>query len=95
MTGTTVDSPLGREVVLSIFTFDGEGTLTTRGTSSREGVVTHQSRTASYTLDTDCDGTVTFDGGATWRIVVTKDGQEGALIRTDQGWMATRTIKKR
>lgn len=96
MTGTTLDSPVGREVIISIFTFDGEGTLTTRGTRSREGVIIDMTLTASYELDSDCDGTVTLiPSGATWRMVVTRDRSEGALIRTNDGWMATRYIKKR
>jgi len=50
-------------------------------------------------LDADCTGTLTYrldSGGADvhFDIVVTRDGDEGAYVRTDPGTISTRVIKK-
>lgn len=45
-------------------------------------------------LDADCTGTLTFETGPQWDIFIAKDGSEGNYIRTDDGTIATRHIKK-
>ncbi len=71
--------------------------MTGFATMSHGGQIIEKSNLqATYTLDSDCSGRLTFpDPKAEWRIVITRDGREGAYIRTDPGTIATRFIKKR
>ncbi len=82
-------------VALAVHIFDGEGGLTGFTTMSHGGqIIENSNLQATYTLDSDCTGRLTFPD-AKWRIVITRDGREGAYIRTDAGTIATRSIKKR
>ena len=74
--------------------FDGNGNLSGRETRSTGGEITRISYNGTYTLDADCTGTVTV-GAANWDMVLSKDGSEGVLIRSDPGSMITRNFKKR
>jgi hypothetical protein len=50
---------------------------------------------ATYTLDDDCTGTITYSAaGERFHIFISRDGREGNFIRVDQGTIATRTIKR-
>jgi hypothetical protein len=82
---------------LAVWNFDREGNVSGFATSSAGGVILRRAPvTATYTLDSDCTGPLTFEAAqAHWDIVVTRDGREGAYIRVDDGTIATRYIKKR
>ena len=95
------DAPRGTfpHVLVGVHSFNGAGTFLLRSTISRGGVIAHETGLGVYTLDADCTGTLTYrldSGGADvhWDIVVTRDGDEGAYVRTDPGTIATRAIKK-
>ena len=95
------DAPRGTfpHVLVGVHSFDGAGTFVLRSTISRGGVIAHETGLGVYSLDTDCTGTLIYrldSGGADvhWDIVVTRDGDEGAYVRTDPGTIATRAIKK-
>lgn len=86
-----------------IYVFDGSGTISGVQSSSRGGKIgRRETVSGTYTVDSDCTGTVTFGallsttaGGAThWDLFVTKDGQKGNMIRTDAGSMAIRNFEK-
>ncbi len=89
------DDPTFPRVALAVHIFDGKGVVTGFTTMSHGGeIIENNNLQAFYTLDSDCKGTLTFPD-ANWRIVITRDGREGAYIRTDPGTIATRYIKKR
>ncbi len=95
------DDPTYPRVVVSEWTFDGEGNQSGFATMSHGGqIIYRQPTTATYTLDSDCVGVLTFAAGPQWHLVVTKDGSEGAALRIDvdemgRGSIATRAFKKR
>ena len=87
--------------------FDGQGHVSGKQTSSRGGRIGREELSGSYTLGTDCAGTLTFShvskpGTDTygvgvdihWDMFVTSDGRKGNLIRTDEGTMAVRSFEK-
>jgi hypothetical protein len=59
-------------------TFDGDGNVSGFATSSAGGVIVRRAPvTATYTLDSDCTGTLTFEAAqAHWDIVVTREKRE-------------------
>jgi hypothetical protein len=76
-------------------TFDGEGNLSQVASDSMGGVITQRiAAMGTYTLDSDCTGTMTIRGRP-WDIFVTEDGSEGVGTRTDHGTIAAQTFKKR
>lgn len=82
------------------FSFDGSGSLTGKQSSSRGGKIGRERLQGTYTLESDCSGTVTFSfagipGTAThWDVYVTSDGRKGHIIRMDEGNMAVRSFEK-
>ena len=89
------DDPTFPRVTLGVHTFDGAGNLSGFNTMSHGGQILRNTVAATYTLNSDCTGTITFPAiNANWEIVVTRDGREGAYIRVDEGTIATRSIKK-
>ncbi len=83
-------------VVVGARTFDGAGNLSGVDTVSRGGQITRGgTNTGTYTLGSDCTGTMTISGVRNWDIVVASDGSEAAAIRTDEGTIATQSFKKR
>src|SRR5262249_48761137 len=95
------DMPRGTfpHVLVGVYSFNGAGSFALRSTISRGGVIAHETGVGVYSLDTDCTGRLTYrldSGGADvhWDILVTRDGDEGAYVRTDPGTIATRAIKK-
>jgi hypothetical protein len=95
------DAPRGTfpHVLVGVHSFNGAGTFALRSTISRGGVIAHETGLGVYTLDADCTGTLAYrldSGGADvhFDIVVTRDGDEGAYLRTDPGTISTRAIKK-
>jgi hypothetical protein len=83
-------------VFVGVMTFDGTGNVSATSTSSMGGVISRGVSSGSYTLEFDCTGTMTFEtSGTHWDMVLTTDGNEGQLIRTDDGTIATRSFKRR
>src|SRR5439155_7304632 len=79
-------------VFAGVYTFDGEGNMSGVASQSRGGVtVTKIPVSATYTLDSECMGTLTFHPvpPATdeqhFDIFIAQDGQEGNFIRVDAG----------
>jgi hypothetical protein len=82
-------------VVAGVRTFDGAGNLSQVASDSMGGVITQRiAATGTYTLDSDCIGTMTIRGRP-WDIFVAEDGSEGVGTRTDPGTIAAQTFKKR
>jgi len=78
-----------------VYTFDGEGKMSGVASRSLGGVVTERAKvSATYSLDDDCMGNLTFSTGERFDIFISRDGREGNFIRVDQGTIATRTIKR-
>jgi hypothetical protein len=89
------EDPTFPRVVLAVHIFDGKGGVTGFTTLSRGGDIVENPVQSTHTLDSDCTGLLTSEDGSRWRIVVTRDGREGAYIRIDPGAIATRHIRKR
>ncbi len=85
-------------VAAGVRAYDGEGNLFQVGTVSRGGAITqHEVATGTYTLDSDCTGTMTIEAPGVRRhvdIFVATDGSEGAGIRTDDGLIQSQTFKR-
>ena len=83
-------------VFAGVYTFDGEGNMTGVASQSRGGVtVSKISVMATYTLDSECMGTITFHPQEQhFDIFIAQDGTEGNFIRVDAGTIATRTITR-
>jgi len=102
LTGTADFAPRGTEdattyprIQVGVHTFDGKGEISGVVTQIQGGDIVRQTPMGTYTLDSDCRGTLTFPmAQANWEIVVTRDGQEGEYIRVDQGHIARRSIRK-
>jgi hypothetical protein len=83
-------------VFAGVYTFDGRGNMTGVATQSRGGInVSKVAVQATYTLGSECMGTITFHPDEPhFDIFIALDGSEGNFIRVDQGTIATRTIKR-
>ena len=83
-----------------IRTFDGNGNVSGKQSSSRAGKIGREKPQGTYTLESDCSGTMTFGtvanpgGQVHWGFYVTHDGRLGHMIRTDPGSMAVRTFER-
>ena len=79
-------------VFAGVATLDGAGNISGLETASRGGQINRRiTFRGTYTLDSDCTGTVA--GDSNWDMFVSRDGSEGNLIRYDEGAIATRFIK--
>jgi hypothetical protein len=82
------------------FNFDGSGKLTGKQSSSRGGKIGREELEGTYTLESDCSGTVSFSfvgnpqSETHWDVYVTSDGRKGQMIRMDEGNMAVRSFEK-
>ena len=82
------------------FNFDGSGKFTGKQSSSRGGKIGREKLEGTYTLESDCSGTISlfFVGNprseTRWDIYVTGDGRKGHMIRMDEGNMAVRSFEK-
>ncbi len=86
--------PMLPSVVAGIRTFDGEGNLSQVVSDSRGGTITRRiAATGTYTLDSNCMGTMTING-RNWDIYVAEDGSEGVGTRTDDGTIFVQTFKR-
>ena len=82
-------------VFAGVFTFNGEGEMSGVSSQSRGGVTfSRRNVSATYILDSNCMGTITFSGGERFDIFIARDGGEGNFIRVDEGSIATRTIRR-
>ncbi len=83
---------------IAVWIFD-EGNISGFNTQSLGGLIRRLPVNGTYELDPDrdCAYTLTFGVAqvAYWDLFVTRDGSEGAALRTDDGFIATRYIKKR
>jgi hypothetical protein len=83
-----------------VFIFDGSGKFTGKQSSSRGGKIGREKLEGTYTLESDCSGTMSFGsylnpgGQIHWDIYVTADGRKGHMIRMDEGNMAVRSFEK-
>ena len=82
------------------FSFDGSGKLTGKQSSSRGGRIGREKLEGTYTLDSDCSGTMSFSVAGNpqsetrWDVYVTSDGRKGHIIRMDEGNMAVRSFER-
>ena len=83
-------------VFAGVYTFDGEGNMSGVASQSRGGVTVSKILVkATYTLDSECMGTVTFHPDEQhFDMFIARDGNDGNFIRVDQGTIATRTITR-
>jgi hypothetical protein len=89
----------GANLHYGIFDFDGAGKFQGKQTSARElANAQRENLTGTYTLDTDCTGTLVLEGEvggpAHWDIFVTEDGKKGRMIRTDAGVFGVRSFEQ-
>lgn len=83
-----------------ILTFDGTGNFTGKQSSSRGGKIGREKVEGTYTLESDCSGTMSFTIVANlrsethWDVYVRSDGRKGHMIRMDEGNMAVRSFEK-
>ena len=82
------------------FNFDGSGKFTGKQSSSRGGKIGREKLEGTYTLESDCSGTMSFSfvgnprSETHWDFYVTRDGRKGQMIRMDEGNMAVRSFEK-
>jgi hypothetical protein len=94
-TRSDLPDPMLPGVVAGVRIFDGAGNLSQVASDSMGGVITQRiAATGTYTLDSQCIGTMTIRGRP-WDIFVAEDGSEGVGTRTDPGTIAAQTFKKR
>jgi len=84
ITGTvTVSGVLVPFARLAIFTADGKGNISGTGTDVVDGSVsTDLPLTATYTINSDCSGTITTASGVTNNLAIKQDGSEVQMIFT-------------
>jgi hypothetical protein len=82
------------------FSFDGSGKLTGKQSSSRGGKIGREKLEGTYSLESDCSGSVSFAfvgnprSETHWDVYVSNDGKRGHIIRMDEGNMAVRSFEK-
>ena len=83
-----------------VFIFDGSGKFTGKQSSSRGGKIGREKLEGTYTLESDCSGTMSFRfylnprSETHWDVYVASDGKRGHIIRMDEGNMAVRSFEK-
>ena len=89
--------PTYPRVAIGVWTFDGKGGVTGFNTQSAGGVISRGSFSGTYAFDpSNCTSTLELGmKPAHWDLFMTAEGSEGAAVRTDNGNIATRYIKKR
>lgn len=96
-------NPMRPLVFAGVRTFDGQGSLSQVETVSRGGeILRGEGGKGTYRLDSNCIGTMTIAGLAgssapirTFDIFLTADGSEGVAVGTNEGGIATHTLKRR
>jgi hypothetical protein len=96
--GRYVSAGQGANLHYGLFDFDGAGKFLGKQTSTREQASPQRENlTGIYTLDSDCSGTMTFEGQngtEHWDLFVTTDRKKGRMIRTDPGVTAVRSFEQ-
>jgi hypothetical protein len=83
---------VGPVVAVGTITYDGEGNLVNPFTLSVNGAVSTFTVTGTYTVKSDCTGTVVQGGGgAHYNFVVSPDGGTVFWIETDTGTIISGT----
>ncbi len=86
------------KAIIEGISFNGDGTLTVPfGTVSLNGLIIHipAGGGGTYTLNSDCSGTLTFTSGpVNFDIVVQANGKEIAMIQTDSNTVFAGTAKR-
>lgn len=83
-----------------ILVFDGAGKVSGKQTSSRAGKIGHETPQGTYTVNENCSGTMTFGSVAKqgsqihWDTYISEDARFVEMIRTDDGSMAVRSLRK-
>ena len=83
-----------------ILAFDGAGKVAGKQTSSRAGKIGHEAPQGTYTVNDDCSGTMTFGSVAKassqvhWDIYISEGAKFVEMIRTDDGSMAVRHLRR-
>jgi len=70
-------------VALDSVTAGGDGAFSGTGTVSFNGAITDVSFTATYLVNPDCSGSVSFNTGATQNIVIVGRGSQVLILKTD------------
>jgi hypothetical protein len=87
------------KAILEVIVFNGDGTLTVpTATVSINGTVSRSSQgTGSYTVGSECRGTLAFAGGPSFDIVTSRAGKQLWMIQTNPNTVlqgtATRTSR--
>jgi hypothetical protein len=75
--------------------YDGKGNSTNPFTGSFNGAIFKGHLTASYTVNSDCSGSLTAsDGSSHYDFVVSPDGRKVNFIETDKGFVVSGTIAR-
>jgi hypothetical protein len=76
-------------------TYDGKGNSTNPFTGSFNGAIIKGHLTATYTVNSDCTGSLTAsDGSSHYDFVVSPDGSKVNFIETDKGFVVSGTIAR-
>jgi hypothetical protein len=88
--GTVVG--VGPVTAVGRFAYDGNGNFVNPGTRSLNGVIATSTDTGTYTVNSDCSGSVaSSDGSFHFNFVTTADGSRYDFIRTDPGTVVSGT----
>jgi hypothetical protein len=84
---------------LGLITFSsGTGSFSISLTTSINGDISNSEDSGSYTVNSNCTGSITFtngiDSGESYNISIVSGGTEVLAMRTDQGPTITATMKK-
>lgn len=79
---------------VGVVKFDGSGSISLTDTVSSGGKVALLSTTGTYSVASDCTGTLTAQGAASWNFVIVHDGRQILAINTIQGRVAAVNLEK-
>lgn len=68
-----------------VYTFDGAGGLSTANTLSLGGTIRLRTDTGTYTVNTDCTGSVSLAHGVSFNFAVSRSGREMRLVASTPG----------
>jgi hypothetical protein len=63
-----------------VYTFDGAGELTTTNTISSGGTIVPRTDTGTYSVNSDCTGSVSLTHGVTFNFAVSRSGSEMRFV---------------
>ena len=79
---------------VGVVNFDGSGSLTLTDTVSTGGKVALITTTGTYSVNSDCTGSLNAPGAAAWNFVIVHDGRQILAINTIQGRVAAVNLEK-